>query len=68
MINKEKPILLLYGLIVTALLVISLFFIHSGSDSVVQLLQQQAMAQKNSAFSQIQNNMTDKASAEMFMG
>jgi tetratricopeptide (TPR) repeat protein len=65
MSNKEKPVLLLDGLIIIPLLVISLFFIYSGSDFVLQKQQQQALTQTNySAFSPIQNNMTDKTLVE----
>ena len=65
MTNKQKPILFA-GLIIIVLLLlfISSLFIYSASDFVLQKQQQQAMAQKYSAFSQIQNNMTDKASVE----
>jgi tetratricopeptide (TPR) repeat protein len=45
------------------LLTIVALAIFSGSGFVLQKQQQQAMAQ-NYAFSQIQNNMTDKASVE----
>jgi tetratricopeptide (TPR) repeat protein len=64
MTNKQEPILFA-GLIIIVLLVlfISPLSIYSGSDFVLQKQQQQAMAQKY-AFSQIQNNMTNKASVD----
>jgi hypothetical protein len=64
MTNKQKPILLAGLIIIVLLLFISPLSIYSGSDFFVPQKQQQAMAQKYSAFSQIQNNMTNKASVE----
>jgi tetratricopeptide (TPR) repeat protein len=69
MTNKEKPVLLARSIIIITLLLLfvpSLFSvsIYSGSDFVLQKQQHQPLAQKYSAFSQVQNNITDKASVE----